>query len=208
MRTVINKNLTEADIFRAVELGMAAGLKNFKLYFMVGLPFEELADVAAIAEMSARLKKFVGAGKLTLSVNPFVPKPFTPFQWAALAERKYLNAAIKMLRDRLKKIPGVEVLAESVKASEVQAILARGDRRIAELVVQSDSPQKFLELLRASGLDAEFYLRARSAEEIFPWEVLDMGFSKKYLRAEFERAAEFKSTRACFDGCRRCGVCK
>ena len=208
MRAVINKNLTEADIFRAVELGMAAGLKNFKLYFMVGLPFEELADVAAIAEMSARLKKFVGAGKLTLSVNPFVPKPFTPFQWAALAERKYLNAAIKMLRDRLKKIPGVEVLAESVKASEVQAILARGDRRIAELVVQSDSPQKFLELLRASGLDAEFYLRARSAEEIFPWEVLDMGFSKKYLRAEFERAAEFKSTRACFDGCRRCGVCK
>ena len=208
MRAVINKNLTEENIFNAVELGIAAGIKNFKLYFMIGLPFEELADVAAIVELSARLKKFVGAGKLTLSVNPFVPKPFTPFQWAPMAERKYLNAALKILRDGLKKSRGVEIISESIKSAEVQAILARGDRRIAELVVQSDSPQKFLELLRESGLDAEKYLRDRNADEIFPWDILDMGFSKKYLRAEFERAAEFKSTRACFEGCRRCGVCE
>lgn len=207
MRAVINKNLTEENIFSAVELGIAAGLKNFKLYFMIGLPFEELADVAEIVELSARLKKFVGAGKLTLSVNPFVPKPFTPFQWAPLAERKYLNAALKILRDGLKKLRGVEIISESIKSAEVQAILARGDRRIAQLVVQSESPQEFLQLLRESGVDENFYLRARAADEIFPWDALDMGFSKKYLRAEFERAAEFKATPACFDGCKRCGVC-
>lgn len=208
MRAVVNKNLTEADIFRAVELGISAGLKNFKLYFMVGLPFEELADVEGIAELSARLKKFVGAGRLTLSVNPFIPKPFTPFQWAPMATRKYLNAALKLLRERLRKLRGVEVISESVKAAEVQAILARGDGRIAELVVQSESPAEFLQLLRESGVDVEFYLRReRSADEIFPWDVLDMGFGKKYLRAEFERAAEFKATLPCFDGCKRCGIC-
>ena len=208
MRAVINKNLTEEDIFSAVELGIAAGLKNFKLYFMIGLPFEELADVAEIVELSARLKKFVGAGKLTLSVNPFIPKPFTPFQWAPMAERKYLNAALKILRDGLKKLRGVEIISESIKSAEVQAILARGDRRIAPLVVQSESPQEFLQLLRESGVDERVYLGARAADEIFPWDALDMGFSKKYLRAEYERAAEFKVTRACFDGCKRCGVCK
>ena len=175
---------------------------------MIGLPFEELADVAEIVELSARLKKFVGAGKLTLSVNPFIPKPFTPFQWAPMAERKYLNAALKILRDGLKKLRGVEIISESIKSAEVQAILARGDRRIAPLVVQSESPQEFLQLLRESGVDERVYLGARAADEIFPWDALDMGFSKKYLRAEYERAAEFKVTRACFDGCKRCGVCK
>lgn len=208
MRAVVNKSITEENIFTAVELGIAAGLKNFKLYFMIGLPFEEMADVAAIADLTARLKKFVGACKLTLSVNPFVPKPFTPFQWAAFADRKYLNAALKLLRVEVKKLRGVELISESLKSAEVQAILARGDRRIAEVVVQSDSPQKFLELLRENEINAEFYLRERAADEIFYWDNLDMGFSKKYLRAEFERAAALKSTAACFDGCKRCGVCR
>lgn len=208
MRAVINKNLTEENIFNAVELGIAAGLKNFKLYFMIGLPFEEMSDVEAIADLSIRLKKFVNAGRLTLSVNPFIPKPFTPFQWAPMASRKYLNAALKLLRERLKKLHGVEIISESVKAAEVQAVLARGDRRIGELVLKSDSPQKFLELLREAEVDADFYLRrARAADEIFPWDGLNMGFNKNYLRAEFQRAAELKSTPQCFEGCRRCGVC-
>ncbi len=205
MRAVINKNLTEENIFAAVEMGIAAGIKNFKLYFMIGLPFEELSDVAAIADLSARLKKLV-AGKLTLSVNPFVPKPFTPFQWAALADKKYLNAALKILREKLK-MRGVEIISESIKSAQVQAILARGDRRIAEFVLQSDSPQKFIELLREAGIDENLYLRERAAEEIFAWNHLDMGFSQKYLRAEYERAAILKATPACFEGCKRCGVC-
>ena len=206
MRAVVNKSITEENVFAAVEMGIAAGIKNFKLYFMIGLPFEELPDVEAIADLSIRLKKLV-AGKLTLSVNPFVPKPFTPFQWAAMADKKYLSAALKILRERLKKLRGVEIISESIKSAQVQAILARGDRRIGEFVLQSETPQKFMELLRENGVDANFYLRERSADEIFPWDNLDMGFGKKYLRAEYERAAELKPTRACFDGCKRCGVC-
>ena len=174
---------------------------------MIGLPFEELGDVEAIADLTTRLKNFVGNCKLTLSVNPFVPKPFTPFQWAKFADKKYLNAALKLLRTSLKNLRGVEIISESLKSAEVQAILARGDRRIAELVVQSETPQKFLELLRESDIEEDFYLREYSADEIFVWDNLDMGFSKKYLRTEFERAAALKSTVACFDGCKRCAVC-
>ncbi len=207
MRAVVNKSITEENIFTAVELGIAAGLKNFKLYFMVGLPFEELADVEEIVNLTTRLKKFVGSCKLTLSVNPFVPKPFTPFQWAKFADKKYLNAALKILKNGLKNLRGVEIISESIKSAEVQAILARGDRRIAEFVIQSDSPQRFLQVLRENQIDENFYLRERAADEILAWDFLDMGFSKKYLRAEFERAAALKSTPACFDGCKRCGVC-
>ena len=103
---------------------------------------------------------------------------------------------------------GVEIISESIKSAEVQAILARGDLRIAEFVLQSDSSQKFLQLLRENNIEENFYLQERAADEIFAWDILDMGFSKKYLRAEFERAATLKSTPACFVGCKRCGVCK
>ncbi len=209
MRAVVNKSITEENVFAAVKLGLDAGIKNFKLYFMIGLPFEEMSDVDAIADLTIRLKNFAGAGKLILSVNPFIPKPFTPFQWAKMADKKYLSAAMKNLRDRLKNLRGVEINSESLKSAETQAILARGDRKIAGLVVQSDSPQKFRELFKKSDLDENFYLRREiSADEIFSWDALDMGFSKKYLYAEFERAAQLKSTAPCSEGCRRCGVCK
>ena len=206
MRAVVNKGLTEENIFNAVELGLRAGIKNFRLYFMVGLPFEELDDVAAIAELTARIKKFCG-GRLTLSVNPFVPKPFTPFQRAAFAGRKYLDAAFKLLRGELKNLRGVEIISESVREAEVQAILARGDRKLSTVVMHSESAQAFRRNFKAAGLDEEFYLRPRSFDERLPWSFLDQGFDEKYLRDEFKRAAEFKSTPPCFDGCKRCGIC-
>jgi radical SAM superfamily enzyme YgiQ (UPF0313 family) len=207
MRAVVNKGITEENIFNAIELGLSAGIKNFRLYFMIGLPFEELADVEAIAELTARVKKFCG-GRLTLSVNPFVPKPFTPFQWSPFAKKKYLDEAFKILRGQLKNLRGVEIISESVRSAEVQAILARGDRKISEVVLMSESAQDFRRNFKAVGLDEDFYLRAIPFEENLPWDFLEQGFTKKYLRDEFNRAAEFKSTSQCFDGCRRCGVCR
>ena len=207
MRRVVNKGITEKNIFDAVELGIKAGIRNFRLYFMVGLPFEDFSDVEAIADLSTRVKNFCG-GKLTLSVNPFVPKPFTPFQWSPFAGRKYLDAAFKILRGRLKNLRGVEMISESVREAQIQAILARGDRKISEIVAQSDSSQKFRENFRSAGLDEDFYLRGRDFDENLPWDFLNQGFTKKYLLDEFNRAAEFKSTAPCFVGCRRCGVCK
>ena len=207
MRAVVNKGITEENIFNAIELGIAAGIKNFRLYFMVGLPFEELSDVEAIAELTGRVKKFCG-GRLTLSVNPFVPKPFTPFQWAKFAGKKYLDAAFKILRGSLKNFRGVEMISESVRSAQVQAILSRGDRKISRLVMMSESAQDFRKNFSDAGLDENFYLREIPPDENLPWDFLDQGFTKNYLRDEFNRAAALKSTAPCFDGCKRCGVCK
>ena len=208
MRRVTNKGITEENVFDAVKLGISAGIKNFKLYFMIGLPFEDMTDVDAIAELVIKLKNFVSDGKFTLSVNPFIPKPFTPFQWAAMADKKYLNAALKNLRGRLKSFRDVEIISESLKSARVQAILSRGDEKLSDLVAQSDSPQKFLELMKSSGIDENFYTRERQFDEVFAWDVINQGVTKNYLWQEYQRAAQFKYTQPCFDGCKRCGVCK
>ena len=204
MRRVVNKGITEENIFNAIELGIKAGIKNYRLYFMIGLPFEELADVEEIAKLSARVKKFCD-GRLTLSVNPFVPKPFTPFQWSPFAEKKYLDAALKILRGSLKSVRGVEIISESVKSAEVQAILSRGDRKLSEIILQSESAQDFK---KNFNLDKEFYLREIPFEENLAWDFLNQGFSKKYLIEEFNRAKDLKLTPQCFEGCKRCGVCE
>ena len=203
MRAVVNKGITEAHVFNAVELGLRAGIKNFRLYFMVGLPFEELSDVEAIADLTARLKNFSRA-RFTLSVNPFVPKPFTPFQWSPFAGRKYLDAAIKLLRKNLR---GDEMISESVRSAQVQAILSRGDERLSDMLSMSTTEADFRRNFKASGLDENFYLGARDFDLPLPWDVLDQGFTKSYLVDEFNRARELKLTARCFDGCRRCGVC-
>ncbi len=208
MRRVTNKGITEENIFNAVKLGINAGIKNFKLYFMIGLPFEEMSDVDAIAELVIKLKNFLPDGKFTLSVNPFIPKPFTPFQWSAMADKKYLNAALKNLRGKLKKFRDIEIISESLKSARVQAILSRGDENLSEIVVQSDSPQKFMELFKAAGLDEKFYTqRERNFDEVFAWDIINQGVTKKYLWQEYQRAKDLKYTPRCFDGCKRCGVC-
>ena len=206
MLKVVNKGITEENIFSAVELGFKAGIKYIKLYFMIGLPFEEISDVEAIADLTLRLKNSYD-GNFILSVNPFIPKPFTPFQWAAMADKKYLNAALKILRTKLKNLRGVEIISESIKSAQTQAILSRGDEKISEIVAQSDSMQKFRELLREKNIDEKIYLRERNFDEIFAWDFLDMGFSKKYLLAEYKKAQALENTAPCFENCKRCGVC-
>lgn len=207
MRRVTNKGITEENIFNAVKLGINAGIKNFKLYFMIGLPFEEMSDIDAIADLVIKLKNFVPDGKFTLSVNPFIPKPFTPFQWSAMADKKYLNAALKNLRGRLKKFRDIEIISESLKSARVQAILSRGDENLADIVAQSDSVQKFMEHFKAAGLDEDFYLGEKTFDEIFAWDIINQGVTKKYLWQEYQRAKNLQYTPRCFDGCKRCGVC-
>ena len=99
------------------------------------------------------------------------------------------------------------MISESVRSAEIQAILARGDRKISAVVMHSEGAQEFRRNFKAAGLDVEFYLRSRDFDEPLPWSFLNQGFSEKYLRDEFNRAAEFKSTAPCFDGCKRCGIC-
>ena len=141
MRAVINKGIEEQHLFNAIDLGIAAGIRNFRLYIMVGLPFEEKGDVEAIADLAGRLKDYMEAkgakGTLTLSVNPFIPKPFTPFQWEPMADKKYVEWALKYLAQSLRKRKNVIVNVESPKEAYIQGVLARGDRRVCKALLKA-----------------------------------------------------------------------
>jgi len=215
MRASINKGITEEHLWRALDFGIAAGLRHYRLYLMIGLPGERPEDIDAIVDMAIRLKSYLenkgNKGTLTLSINPFIPKPFTPFQWLPMMEKSIVERELRQIRQGLKGHKGIEILTESVKESYVQGVLARGDRRLGPVLQAAHAaggPGAFWRALRDSGLNADFYLyRMRSKEEIFPWEILDMGIDRRYLWMELRRAERGESTPACFDGCRRCGVC-
>lgn len=150
-------------------------------------------------------------GTLTLSVNPFIPKPFTPFQWEPMADRKVVEKRLKRLEKTLRRRKHVVVNIESPKEAYIQGVLSRGDRRVGEALVlahELGGSKSFKRAMKEMRLDPAFYLyRKRPESEIFPWERLDMGFKKSYLYEELKRAAELKPTIPCFEGCHRCGVC-
>ena len=215
MRAVINKGIEEKHIFNTVKLGLKAGIRNFKLYIMIGLPFEQDEDIEAIIDLSNRVKDYMEAegskGTLTLSVNPFIPKPFTPFQWMPMADKKEVEQKLRHLDKSLRKRKHIVVNVESPKEAYVQGVLARGGRNISEALLKAcelGGSKAFKRALKELGIRAEAELyRQRDEEEIFPWERLDMGFRREYLYQELKRAEELKPTLPCFDNCHRCGVC-
>ncbi len=215
MRASINKGITEEHLWRALDMGIAAGLRHYRLYLMIGLPGETAEDIEAIVSLAIRLKEYLenkgNKGTLTLSVNPFVPKPFTPFQWLPMMDKSTVEAELRQLRQGLKRHRGIEILTESLKSAYTQGVLARGDRRLGaalKMAHEMGGAGAFFRAMKACSLAAEFYLyRERSKDEVFPWDVLDMGIERRYLWEELQKAQRGMATPACFDGCRRCGVC-
>ena len=219
LRRVINKNLSEEQIYRAAEMLAEKGILNIKLYFMIGLPTESAEDLEAIAELAKGIRHHVFSssrgknrlGTITLSVNSFVPKPFTPFQWTPFAGAVELREKAKWLRKALARIPNLRVHFDLPKWAYVQALLARGDRRASffiDKVVQENST--WTQAMRSSPLNPDFWvMRERARDEKFPWEVLDHGVERNYLWQEYERALEARESPQCRPGenCRRCGVC-
>ena len=215
MRAAINKGITEEHLWRALDMGIAAGLRHYRLYLMIGLPGETAEDIEAIVSLAIRLKEYLenkgNKGTLTLSVNPFVPKPFTPFQWLPMMDKAAVEAELRQLRQGLKRRRGIEILTEPLKSAYTQGVLARGDRRLGAALKtahEMGGAGAFFRAMKACALTAEFYLyRERSKDEVFPWDVLDMGIERRYLWEELQKAQRGIATPACFDGCRRCGVC-
>ncbi len=215
MRAIINKGIEEEHLFNAMDMGLAAGIRHFRLYIMIGLPFEQEEDVEAIVDLAGRLKDYMdehgSKGTLTLSVNPFIPKPFTPFQWLPMADKKYVEKAAKVLTQGLRKRKNIIVGVESPKEAYIQGVLARGDRQVGEALLAAcanGGSKAFKRAMKDCGLSMDDYLyRERAADELFPWESLDMGFSREYIYQEMKKAEELKPTIQCFDGCHRCGVC-
>ena len=214
MRAAINKGITEEHVYQSIEMAAAAGMRNIKLYYMIGLPDEEDEDIAETVAMIKRIRAKMDAvghkGELVISVNGFVPKPFTPYQWSPLCNVRTLKQRFKILGDGLKKEKHIKLITESLKETVVQSVLARGDRRIGEALLEAHSSGRNLkQVLKAQGVDAEELAeRELRVGQPLPWQHLDMGVTEKYLALELERSRNGKFTPMCFDGCKRCGVCR
>jgi radical SAM superfamily enzyme YgiQ (UPF0313 family) len=198
LRGVIRKAITDAQLYQACDLVRAHGIPNLKCYFMIGLPTETETDVAAIPELAARLLERLrvpapdGAafGQLTVSVSCFVPKPWTPFQWAPFDRVSDLEDKLGLIKAGVRGLPRVRVRHENPRAAYLQALLARGDRRVAGFLEEAATRDgDWRTALRVWDGDADFYTsRERDVGETLPWDHLEVGVKRPMLRRERERA--------------------
>ena len=216
LRRVINKGISEEHLQNAATLSAKSGIQHMRLYIMIGLPTETDEDIDAIVGLAERTQAHmveVGCkGRLTLSINPFIPKPFTPFQWMAMDNQKTVEKKLQYIKKALQKNRRIEVLVESPKEAYIQGVLARGDRRLGAVLAAcaADRGSKsFKSEMKAAGLDMdEMNYRERSFDEFLPWSHLDMGMDDGYLEMEWKRSVDEAYTPPCVQGCKRCGVCK
>jgi len=218
LRRVINKGFSEHDVLESAAALCEAGVANLKLYFMVGLPTETAADLEELVELTRKVReRLLAVGRargrvptLTLSINCFIPKPWTPFQFAPCASVAVLKDALRLIRGKLAGQANLKIQAEPPEHAYFQAMLARGDRRVAVvLLAMAKTARNWRQLCRDLGVDPAWYaMRERTMAEIFPWEIIDHGIQREYLWAEYRKALAERVTEACDPvRCRRCGVC-
>lgn len=225
LRDVINKNIQEQDIINTVRDAFQLGWQVIKLYFMVGLPTETREDLVAMVELVKELRKIPGPkgrkGKINVSVNTFIPKSHTPFQWSPQLSLAQSKEKIEWLRDRLK-MPRVQFKWQKPETSFLEGIWARGDRRLCHLLEVayrngcrfdgwSDQFRydRWLAAFDESAVDIDFYTtRPRQASEPLPWDHIDMRVDTAYLISEWKKSVTGESTPDCRHGdCQTCGVC-
>lgn len=230
LRDVINKNVTEEDLLRSVGIAFRGGKSNVKLYFMNGLPTETLEDIEGIAALAKRVidayfalpkpERPKGLG-VTVSVSCFVPKPFTPFQWEKqdtydelIRKQEHLKGCITDRR--------IKYSYHDAKVSFIEAVLARGDRRLAPVLaelcsqgIMLDAWDEFfnydawMSAFEKCGVDPAFYTsRGFGLDEVLPWDIIDVGVTKAYLRRERDKAYNGETTPSCAEHCSGCGANK
>ena len=213
MRASINKGISEEHVYQAMEYAALAGMPNIKLYFMIGLPGESDEDIeemiALVHRVRNRMDELGHKGDLVLSVNAFIPKPFTPYQWSPLEDTRVLKRRLKLLQNGFKKDKRIRLLTESLKETVLQAVLARGTRRIGTVLLWAAENRtglkeafQFYHIVPEESACREFKTNATLS-----WDHLDMGVTKEYLLREREKSRTGKFTPGCFEGCKRCGVC-
>jgi len=200
MRRIIKKGFTEEAILRAAETLAERGFKNFRLYFMVGLPEERREDVKAIIDLTRKIQHHAllkssskkKAERITVSLNSFVPKPGTPFQWHPFEDLSSLMEKIKWIKDGFRKDRNISVTADLPKWAYLQALLSRGDRRVGKILLAAHElngswPQAY----RTVDLNPDFYVyRQRNYEETLPWDFIDQGVKKEFLWKECQEALQ------------------
>lgn len=229
LRRVLNKGITDEDLYTTAQAAWEAGWDRLKLYFMIGLPTETEEDIAGIQAMvdslfarhkaGKREGKFGGRGlRLSVSVSPFVPKAHTPFQWEGQLPIEQLAHRSDMIRQSLRR--RVEVSVTDVTVSRLEAVLSRGDRRLLPVIerayelgcrfdawTETYRPGLWDEALAHCGVDPWFYAnRQRDEAEVLPWSHLDIGVTEHYLRAERKKAIAGEMTSSCRVSCAGCGA--
>ena len=215
LRRVINKGIDEEALLRTVAMAIRAGIPNVKLYVMIGLPEETEEDIEAIRDMALTVMKCMQengrAGVLTLSINPFIPKPFTPFQWLPMTEQSIVATRLKNIEKSLKGEKKIRVQFESLKEAYLQAVLARGDERVGQILLQAHrfgGRKYWKQALKELKIDeADYLYRMRAPDEILPWDRIDVGVTKAYLLSELEKSYNAVCSAVCTPSCKRCGVC-
>lgn len=227
MRDVINKGVTEEDLMNAVGAAFASGWSSVKLYFMIGLPFEEDEDITAIADLAKNVQRkyFEVTGKrgckVTVSASSFVPKPYTAFQWFGQNDLETIRRKQFLLKDALK-VKNISFQYHDGKTGIIEAVFARGDRRTGKALLLAwrkgarfdgwndcFSYERWLEAIEEAGLDKDFYAaRQRGEGEIFPWEHIQPAVSRRFLWNEWKKAGARQLTHDCRRlSCTGCGVC-
>jgi radical SAM family uncharacterized protein len=195
LRRLIKKGLRTSDLLRAVEIIVKTGIPNIRLYFMIGLPTETARDVDEIVGLTRRIKHVflqVGRdqkrlGRITLSVAPFIPKPSTPFQWAPYEDINSLKRKLNLMKNGLRGEGNVQLIHDLPKWGYVQTLLSRGDRRVGRIILAAHhNGGKWQKTFKETNLNPDFYVyREMDLDEILPWDFIDHGISKDYLRREY-----------------------
>ncbi len=223
LRQVINKNLTEDDLLRTIELALNRGWDSFKLYFMIGLPTETEEDVQGIVDLARQARQIRNSeGKrpnIKVNVSTFIPKSHTPFQWVAQIGEEVLVLKHQILKQGLKKT-GASFSWHDPRVSFLEGVMSRGDRHLGKVIHRawqlgcgfdawSDlfDCEKWMQAFDECGIDPNKYLRERKPDEALPWGYVDTGVSTEFLWNEYQRALALEPTLDCRTGkCNACGL--
>ena len=229
MRDVINKNVSEEDLIKSATLAFEGGWNSVKLYFMIGLPYEDYPDIKGISELAEKVVEcFYKSEKtnkrrppsVTLSVASFVPKPFTPFQWAAQDSIETLSEKQLFLKNEIRNRK-IRYNYHQSDVSVLEGVFARGDRKLGKVLLRAHelgckldgwnecfSLEKWEQAFNDCGIDMEFYTRARDYDEILPWDFVDIGVTREFMINENEKAKQALTTPNCREKCSGCGAAK
>lgn len=228
MRDVINKGLSEERILEAAKNAFESGWSTIKLYFILGVPYETIEDAAEVGLLAEKIadqyfavpKHLRNKGlRINVSTSILVPKPFTPFQWAPMEKMDIVTEKIKAVKGAIKS-RSINYNYHEQKTSYMEAVLARGDRRLCDVLIKAyEKGAKFdgwseyfdfelwQEAMAECNVDGDFYAyRERSYDEVLPWDFIDIGVTRKYLERENEKAKTADLTQNCRKGCTGCGV--
>lgn len=223
LRRVINKTFTNADMIQAADVAFARGWDLIKVYTMIGLPTEtreDLDELVTLVEGILAQGKKHGRKEVNVSVGPFVPKSWTPFQWAPFDGIELLERKLAHLKDRFRRVRGAKMKWHEPREAEIECVLSRGDRRVARVIhtawksgVKLDGWSEHFRYdlwsraFESEGIPASAYLREYDLDEVLPWDVLDVSITKCFLRVELVKAKKEMRTEDCKWGhCYACGV--